>query len=1358
MAGNQPDLEAIFFAARQKAPQDRAVYLDEACANHPELRQRVEQFLRAQAELGSFLEAPSPALVATLDEQISERPGSVIGPYKLMEEIGAGGFGLVFVAEQQHPVRRKVALKVVKPGMDTREVIARFEAERQALALMDHPNIARVLDGGETASGRPYFVMELVKGTPITEYCDREQLPVRARLELFLQVCLAVQHAHQKGIIHRDLKPSNVLVASHDGKPAVRVIDFGVAKAIGQQLTDKTVYTQLAQLLGTPLYMSPEQAGLSSLDIDTRSDIYSLGVLLYELLTGTTPFDKERFKQAGYDEIRRIIREEEPPRPSTRISMLAQAATTISTQRKTDPKRLSQLLRGELDWIVMKCLEKERNRRYETANALAQDVQRFLADEPVQACPPSALYRIRKFSRRHKSGLAFAGLALCVFVLFGSGVGWIAGEWTARRTETDRAVTEALDESGKWQQEGRIPEALAAARRADWLANNGGASQALSQRVQARRADLELVADLEEASLQKTAVKNEQFDGQLKDRLYAEAFRNARLDFDALSEEEAAARIRASSVAVELAAALDEWAWTREATPGRANLSNTHLRRVARAADPDGLRDRLRDSLERKDPQALLHLAQSEEVLQLPRLDVLLLGNVLQSTGQFEHAEVLLRKARQQHPEDFWTNHALAWILERAQPPRWDEAICYYTAAIAIRPQSPGAHVNLGGALYKKGRLEQAVTEWREAVRLNKDYAAPHNNLGAALSQNGRSDEAVAEFREAIRINKDYAGAHHGLALELEKQGFWDEAISECRKALGIKRDASTHNDLGAILCNRMCNYDTAIAEFNSAIGIKEDYPEAHFNLAIALEKKERRDEAIGEYKRAVQLKPDYADAHHNLGLALAAKGLSDDAIREFRKAAEINKDNPKFQYNLGTALYQKGSLDEAIAVHTLAIELAKDMKDRPLYLVGLGSALARKGLRDDAIFNFNQAIALNKEFALAHYNLGSILVEKGLLDEAMREFQDTLRLDKKNAPAQSGMAFVFNEKALRLRRSGNRDAARAAYEEALAINKQLVADFPRVPIYREDLVRNHEGLANLLRESGDRPAARAVLEACLSVRKRLAADFPDVQKHSFNLVAGYWRYGAWLREEGEPHAALGQYTNAIDTLRPIVVRDAGQFQARTALIASYRCRALTLEQLTRRDEAMAAWAEALKLCDEVLALPNAKPGPDDVTRLTTMTDAAECLFHLEREAEALAMIDNCLNWAPGTDRIGNVDALATQVRFRHFEKAKDAAGCRATCEKWEKLKRTDEVSLLFAACMRAVTAAVVREDSKTPESEVTRLCKEEADRAIAWLKQAVAAGWNDAATIKLDKDFDALREREDFKRLITELERKSKK
>jgi serine/threonine protein kinase len=373
-----------------------------------------------------------------------EQAGEQIGRYLLREKLGEGGFGVVYVAEQEQPVRRQVALKVIKLGMDTREVIARFDAERQALALMEHPNIAKVLDAGATEAGRPYFVMELVKGIRITDYCDQHHLSIKARLDLFTQVCQAIQHAHQKGIIHRDIKPSNILVASQDGAPVVKVIDFGIAKATQGRLTDLTIDTKLNQFMGTPVYMSPEQAGMSGMDIDTRTDIYALGVLLYQLLTGKTPFDPKTLFEAGLDEIRRTIREVEPPKPSTRLSaMEAGDQTVVAKHRQTLPAKLTNLVRGDLDWIVMKALEKDRARRYETANGFAQDIRRFLADEPVSAAAPSASYRFEKFARRNKAGLVVAGSFVLVLIL-----GIIASTWQAvRARKAEQRAKAALRES-----------------------------------------------------------------------------------------------------------------------------------------------------------------------------------------------------------------------------------------------------------------------------------------------------------------------------------------------------------------------------------------------------------------------------------------------------------------------------------------------------------------------------------------------------------------------------------------------------------------------------------------------------------------------------------------------------------------------------------------------------------------------------------------------------------------------------------------------------------------------------------------------------------------------------------------------
>jgi serine/threonine protein kinase len=438
---------------RHRAGEQPSV--EEYAEGHPELAERIRELFPAVV----VMEQPVFGDTADLGRPI-EPGGRTIGRYKLLERIGEGGFGVVYMAEQQEPVRRKVALKVIKPGMDTRRVISRFEAERQALSQMDHPNIAKVLDAGAADSGRPYFVMELVKGQPITQYCDEKHLTPRQRLELLLPVCQAIQHAHQKGIIHRDIKPTNVLVAEYDQQSVPKVIDSGVAKAISQPLTEKTLFTGFGQIVGTVEYMSPEQAKVNQRDIDTRSDIYSLGVLMYELLTGSTPFDKERLRSAAWDEMLRIIREEEPPKPSTKLSS-NEVLPSVAANRSMEPARLTRTIRGDLDWVVMKALEKDRTRRYETANGLARDIERFLADQPVEACPPSAAYRFRKFSRRNRVALATVALVAASLVL-----GTVASTWQAiRATRAEGLAEERLIAETKARTEADIAHAAEAEQR-----------------------------------------------------------------------------------------------------------------------------------------------------------------------------------------------------------------------------------------------------------------------------------------------------------------------------------------------------------------------------------------------------------------------------------------------------------------------------------------------------------------------------------------------------------------------------------------------------------------------------------------------------------------------------------------------------------------------------------------------------------------------------------------------------------------------------------------------------------------------------------------------------------------------------
>jgi serine/threonine protein kinase len=790
-----PEANDLFLRAIEiPAPEDRRQFLDEACAVNPALRARVDGLLRAGEQAGSFLEHPAVGPEATAAHISSATdppgarvgPGTVVGPYKLMEQLGEGGMGLVFVAEQQQPVRRKVALKVIKPGMDTRQVVARFEAERQALALMDHPNIAKVLDGGTTGGepggvspGRPYFVMELVKGVPITAYCDQNQVPIRERLELFGHVCQAVQHAHQKGIIHRDIKPSNVLVMSQDGTPLVKVIDFGVAKAIGQQLTDKTIYTQFAQLVGTPLYMSPEQAGQSGVDVDTRSDIYSLGVLLYELLTGTTPFDKERLKGAGYDELRRVICEEEPPRPSTRISTLGQAANTVSANRRSDPGRLKRLCQGELDWVVMKALEKDRNRRYETASAFAADVQRYLSDEPVLACPPSAWYRFRKYAWRNKAALGVTGLVLFFVALIGSGVGWtvrdraareadLAREQAARQAKLNLGIELALDEATKardraltltdnrYQWEVSLAEASSALGRAEAFVRQD--ETALDPAVRDRMQSLRTTLDADERDRRFIA----QFDELLLGVVVWDArrgpsksagmfyrIRDALWTTYGISWGQTPPAVvagfiqqRPTPLQENLLAVFDV-CLTRELNEDRP--AQRWLAAVLATADGDPWRMQARQALAVQDWRTLARLVKQRAAgRQRPAFLYLLLSQI-PHTYPATRAD-LRQQIQQAQLGEFWVHNRfavalvfddLARVLANSPDPGSRDvlrALRLSEEAVRLAPNDGDFRNTLGVAHYRAGNWKEAIVALQQAVELNKGLPAsePHPSVGNA--------------------------------------------------------------------------------------------------------------------------------------------------------------------------------------------------------------------------------------------------------------------------------------------------------------------------------------------------------------------------------------------------------------------------------------------------------------------------------------------------------------------------------------------------------------------------------------------------------------------------------------------------
>jgi serine/threonine protein kinase/tetratricopeptide (TPR) repeat protein len=829
MTRSVADIEAIFFEAQQKQGAERAAYLDKACASDAELRQRVEQFLGAQAEIGSFLEVAAPPVVATVDATlVAERPGTVIGPYKLLEQIGEGGFGIVFMAEQTQPVRRKVALKVLKPGMDTRQVVARFEAERQALALMDHPNIAQVFDGGETASGRPYFVMELVRGIPVTDFCDQNRQTIRQRLELFVKVCQAVQHAHQRGIIHRDLKPSNILVTLHDGTPIVKVIDFGIAKALGQQLTDKTLYTNFAQMIGTPQYMSPEQAEMSGLDMDTRSDIYSLGVLMYELLTGTTPCDKERLRTAAYDDIRRMIREEEPARPSTRLSTLGQAAATVSANRQSDPKRLGQLFRGELDWIVMKALEKDRNRRYETASAFAADVQRYLANEVVFARPSSKWYRFRKFAGRKKGLLAALGLVLLTLIagILGTTVALVearaqqklarAGETQARQSEAEtRAVLQFFQK-----------KVLSAAKPKGQVGGLG------------REATIRAAVDQAEASIAQS----------FADTPLAEASIRETLGFTYWYLSEYARAIEQQERVLALR---------------RTHLPPDHpdtLKAMASLASAYQAAGRLDDALPLQEEtlnlrKAHLGLNDAETLWSMNRVATTLvtLGRLAEALPLEE--EGLSRAKIALGPDHHDTLIYMSYLaVGYRQAGRVSEALRLHEEALELHnaklgpthPDTLAAMNDFAVTHHEAGRLAEAIALQEKALALRKTVLGPDhsdtlnsmNNLAAVYRDAGRLAEALPLGEHALNLLKTQYGPDHpyallsmaNLATTYREAGRLDEAFAlydETSRLMKTKfgpaylRRLSVMNDLGGCLV-KMHRFDDAEAVLRECLALRQ--------------------------------------------------------------------------------------------------------------------------------------------------------------------------------------------------------------------------------------------------------------------------------------------------------------------------------------------------------------------------------------------------------------------------------------------------------------------------------------------------------------------------------------------------------
>jgi serine/threonine protein kinase len=810
--------KSIFLEASEKPLAERAAFLEQAVGGDAALRARVEALLKAHDNPDSFLAEPVAEFGATVDlssteTPLIEKPGTVIGAYKLLEQIGEGGMGVVYMADQQVPIRRRVALKIIKAGMDTRQVIARFEAERQALAIMDHSNIARVLDAGATDSGRPYFVMELVRGVPITQFCDENKLSVRDRLELFVQVCHAVQHAHQKGIIHRDLKPSNVLVTLHDGRAVPKVIDFGVAKAMGQQLTEKTMFTAFNQMVGTPLYMSPEQAEMTSVDIDTRSDIYSLGVLLYELLTGTTPFDQKRLHTAGFDEIRRIIREEEPPKPSTRLST-SETLASIAANRQTEPARLSRAVSGELDWIVMKCLDKDRSRRYETASNVAADLQAYLLDKPVQARPASAIYRFRKFVRRNKVVLVTAALILFAsLVALGSIVSSLLDR-SVRRAKINYGIGIALNDATKsreqmlvhmdnpFEWDTLLAAATSALKHAEELSaqepgslehDTAGKLEELNATLQSDHEDRRFVARLDEI-LQDVVVWNanrnraKHADTQ---KALGKLFQS-RWGWDdgttPVSEVATAFHRRPKPIQQHVLVALDV---ALALTPKDQLQARKWLSEVLEAIDSDPWRRQAREALAARDLQALEKLLQNVDVSQQSPALLYMLSSYLPFPAMAETKSDLYRRIRSIYPGEQWvygryktalSYHVLAWQLLVPSALKFDNdvwALDLAESATRLVPNDGDFWHVLALAYGNKGNISAAATANQKAIDLSgggeaSDWfilAATEHAKGNKDSARQWYDKAVAQMEKnpspsaEMRFYRDKAAGLLGISI-----------------------------------------------------------------------------------------------------------------------------------------------------------------------------------------------------------------------------------------------------------------------------------------------------------------------------------------------------------------------------------------------------------------------------------------------------------------------------------------------------------------------------------------------------------------------------------------------------------------
>jgi serine/threonine protein kinase len=1004
-----PNPEVVVFAAALELPADqRGAYLDEACAGNADLRLQVEALLRVHEEAGGFFDKLASVAQPTFAEGANvspggvptEKPGDRIGRYKLLQQIGEGGCGVVYMAEQEEPVHRRVALKVIKLGLDTKSVIARFEAERQALALMDHPNIAKVLDAGATETGRPYFVMELVKAVPITRYCDENNLNTVMRLGLFVQVCHAIQHAHQKGIIHRDIKPSNILVADHDGVPVPKIIDFGIAKATtGLRLTDKTVFTAFEQFIGTPAYMSPEQAKLSGLDIDTRSDIYSLGVLLYELLTGKTPFEAQRLLEAGLDEIRRIIREEEPVTPSTKLQTLdAAEQTTVAKHRQSDVPKLVHLIRGDLDWIVMKALEKDRGRRYETANGLAQDIQRHLENEAVLARPPSAAYRLQKSFRRNKFAFATCGIVAAALLLGVMGSTWQA----VRATKAEKLAEHRLAE-------------VAAERDA---------------KEEARKEAEAITTLLTQVFISPSPYR----DGRTI--TVAETLSNAtqKLETELANQPARRAKLRSAIGATYYGLGL-----FHEAIPLQEKARDYYL-------DVSG-------------PESLDTLVATRRVANLYAE----VGRQDEAAKMLEQVLTLSRKALgSEHPETINAISILAGTYNVAG--RWDESLKLREESLALShkvngPENPitiQSMEEVAISHLQLGHLRESIPLGEQVLALSTKVLGPEHrqtlrcmySLGASYYAAGRRDEALKLWEEALPLDRKVNGPEHPLTLKVMSRlaitygevGRHDDALilSEQVLAINRKNNGPDHPDTLEAMQVLAISYDQA-GRHEEAIKLLEEALEVSRKefgdenpitlskmgtLSFVLYEAGRRDESIKMGEQVLALKRKLLGPEHyetlgaieNLAIFYDAAGRRVESLRLKEQALAVslklmgpkNPNTLAARSELAKGYAEAGRLDEVVklAEQTLALDRQALGSQDPVTLQAMNDLAWIQATSEAAeIRNGTNAVLLAEEAVAATHRKNP-----GFLDTLAASFAETQQFDKAVAALQEAIGLLKSE------------------------------------------------------------------------------------------------------------------------------------------------------------------------------------------------------------------------------------------------------------------------------------------------------------------------------------------------------------